>query len=200
MSDTDDLGDFFAEINQIEEAAPEITQNVTEQVIVKAAETIVTRAAPVLHVSQSHAVYTYDFGDNYVADQEEASTADIVSKDNNQNISDLSHYTTIKPSSSSSSSSSSYSSSSSSATFHQPPNVSHVAVPPPVTQQNKKFVRTGAGEVWIDDTLKEWPEGDFRIFVGDLAKEVTTDHLTKHFQQYKSFAKAKVSLFVSFII
>jgi hypothetical protein len=58
---------------------------------------------------------------------------------------------------------------------------------------DKKFVRKAADEIWVDDTLKEWPDNDYRIFVGDLAKEVTTEMMTKTFQHYKSFAKAKVS-------
>jgi hypothetical protein len=41
---------------------------------------------------------------------------------------------------------------------------------PPLPKQDQKFVRTGAGEVWVDDTLQDWPDGDFRIFVGDLGK------------------------------
>lgn len=65
---------------------------------------------------------------------------------------------------------------------------------PVVPRQNKKFVRTGAGDVWIDNTLNEWPENDYRIFVGDLAKEVTSEMLGKHFQIYKSYAKAKVGI------
>ena len=183
MSDNDDLGDFFAEIQQIE-AAPEdslsISNAVANQVIVNEPEKVViTSAPPVLNVSQNHAVYTYDFGDY---GSQEVSSSSSISKDN-KNITDMSHYTTIKPSSSSSSSSS----------FNQQSTAQVNNVPvPSISSQNQKFVRTGAGEVWIDDTLKEWPENDFRIFVGDLAKEVTTDHLTKHFQQYKSFAKAKV--------
>lgn len=69
-------------------------------------------------------------------------------------------------------------------------------------KQDKTFVRTGAGEVWIDDSLKDWPENDYRIFVGDLGKETTTEMLAKIFQVYKSFAKAKVELvyFVSLIL
>jgi hypothetical protein len=59
-------------------------------------------------------------------------------------------------------------------------------------KQDKTFVRTGAGEVWVDDTLKDWPENDYRIFVGDLGKETNTEMLAKIFQPYKSFAKAKV--------
>lgn len=70
------------------------------------------------------------------------------------------------------------------------------AVPPPppppvIPRSDKTFVRKAADEVWVDQTLQEWPENDFRIFVGDLGKEVTTEMLTRHFQQYKSFAKAK---------
>ena len=59
-------------------------------------------------------------------------------------------------------------------------------------KQDKTFVRTGAGEIWVDDSLKDWPENDYRIFVGDLGKETTTEMLAKIFQPYKSFAKAKV--------
>lgn len=64
---------------------------------------------------------------------------------------------------------------------------------PQMPKQDKTFVRTGAGEVWVDDTLKDWPENDYRIFVGDLGKETTTEMLAKIFQPYKSFAKAKVT-------
>ena len=55
-------------------------------------------------------------------------------------------------------------------------------------------MRTGAGEIWVDDSLKDWPENDYRIFVGDLGKETTTEMLAKIFQPYKSFAKAKVRI------
>ena len=34
-------------------------------------------------------------------------------------------------------------------------------------------MRTGGGETWVDDSLKDWPDNDFRLFVGDLAKEVS---------------------------
>lgn len=58
--------------------------------------------------------------------------------------------------------------------------------------QNKKFVRCGGKEVWVDETLNEWPENDFRAFIGDIGKDVTTEMLAKMFSHYKSFAKAKV--------
>lgn len=71
-----------------------------------------------------------------------------------------------------------------------PTNPKYVPVMP---KPDKKFVRKGADEVWIDDTLKEWPENDYRIFVGDLAKDVSTDMLAKKFQHYPSYAMAKVT-------
>lgn len=38
---------------------------------------------------------------------------------------------------------------------------------------------TGAGDIWRDKTLEEWPENDFRIFVGDLDKQVSDQDLTE---------------------
>lgn len=35
-----------------------------------------------------------------------------------------------------------------------------------VQRSTKKFVRSAAGETWTDLTLQEWPENDFRLFVG----------------------------------
>eukprot|EP01034_Spumella_vulgaris_P022100 gene22100-28199_t len=70
--------------------------------------------------------------------------------------------------------------------------VTRSVAPPQVPRSDKIFVRKAADETWVDESLQEWPENDYRIFVGDLAKEVNTEHLAKHFQQYKSFAKAKV--------
>ena len=74
----------------------------------------------------------------------------------------------------------------------KPPLPSAAPVPPVVCHSDKTFVRTGAGEVWVDDTLQDWPENDYRIFVGDLGKETSTEMLHKAFQHYKSFAKARV--------
>jgi len=56
----------------------------------------------------------------------------------------------------------------------------------------KHFVRTCAGEVWEDATLADWPEGDFRLFCGDLGNEVTDDILASTFKHFPSFARAKV--------
>jgi hypothetical protein len=56
----------------------------------------------------------------------------------------------------------------------------------------KGMVRMAAGEKWFDPTLGEWPDNDHRIFVGDLGNEVNDELLSKAFQKYPSFAKAKV--------
>jgi len=56
----------------------------------------------------------------------------------------------------------------------------------------KRFFRGAAGDLWEDPTLSEWPEGDFRIFVGDLGNEVTDEILRQAFSKYESLAKAKV--------
>eukprot|EP00798_Chlamydomonas_sp_ICE-L_P011539 gene11539-34251_t len=53
-------------------------------------------------------------------------------------------------------------------------------------------LREAAGKRWRDSTLDEWPENDFRIFVGDMGNEVTDDNLAKAFNKYESFAKAKI--------
>lgn len=44
------------------------------------------------------------------------------------------------------------------------------------TGQPKVYKRKGADGTWEDPTLSEWPENDFRLFVGDLAKEVSGIH------------------------
>ena len=38
----------------------------------------------------------------------------------------------------------------------------------------------------------DWPEDDYRIFVGNIGKEVTDDVLANAFGRYKSFRKANV--------
>ncbi len=64
------------------------------------------------------------------------------------------------------------------------------------------------GTTWEDETLAEWDAGknsihlfiylvnnfsdDFRLFCGDLGNEVNDDALTRAFNKYPSFQKAKV--------
>lgn len=56
----------------------------------------------------------------------------------------------------------------------------------------KKVLRAAGGIVWEDKSLTEWPENDFRMFVGDLGPECTDDTLRAAFCRYESFARAKV--------
>ena len=46
--------------------------------------------------------------------------------------------------------------------------------------------------MWTDETLADWPEDDFRIFVGDLGNETNDDVLAHAFQKYPSFQRARV--------
>mmetsp|Transcript_22391 Transcript_22391/g.39681 ORF Transcript_22391/g.39681 Transcript_22391/m.39681 type:complete len:275 (-) Transcript_22391:48-872(-) len=59
--------------------------------------------------------------------------------------------------------------------------------------KKKRFLRTAAGKVWEDPTLSEWPEGDFRIWVGNLAKECTDAMLSQAFAAYPTFNMARVT-------
>jgi hypothetical protein len=56
----------------------------------------------------------------------------------------------------------------------------------------KATVRRAADKTWYDPTLLEWPESDFRIFVGDLGNEVNDEHLRRAFSKYPSLAKVRV--------
>ncbi|KDD76440.1 hypothetical protein H632_c225p1 [Helicosporidium sp. ATCC 50920] len=53
-------------------------------------------------------------------------------------------------------------------------------------------VREAAGQRWVDSTLAEWPENDFRIFVGNLGNEVSDTVLQSAFQIYPSFQKSRI--------
>lgn len=57
---------------------------------------------------------------------------------------------------------------------------------------SKKRFRKAAGQVWVDNTLDEWPENDFRLFCGDLGNDVTEEILANAFKKYASFEKCKV--------
>ncbi|KAF3090540.1 hypothetical protein TWF569_002335 [Orbilia oligospora] len=66
--------------------------------------------------------------------------------------------------------------------------------PAPVQPQQKKatVVRSGGGQTWKDDSLLEWDPAHFRLFVGNLAGEVTDESLLKAFASYPSVQKARV--------
>ena len=58
--------------------------------------------------------------------------------------------------------------------------------------KQKTVIRTGGGEKWQDPTLLEWDPSHFRLFVGNLAGEVTDDSLLKAFAKFPSVQKARV--------
>jgi hypothetical protein len=60
------------------------------------------------------------------------------------------------------------------------------------TGKQKTVVREGGGKKWEDPSLLEWDPLHPRLFVGDLAGEVTDDSLLKAFSKYPSVSKARV--------
>jgi hypothetical protein len=56
----------------------------------------------------------------------------------------------------------------------------------------KTVARSGGGQTWQDSSLLEWDPAHFRLFVGNLAGEVTDDSLLKAFSKYPSVQKARV--------
>lgn len=55
-----------------------------------------------------------------------------------------------------------------------------------------KTYRKAGGELWVDDTMEDWPESDFRLFIGNIGNEVHDEHLDNAFRKYPSFQKCKV--------
>ncbi|KAF1848235.1 RNA-binding domain-containing protein [Cucurbitaria berberidis CBS 394.84] len=63
---------------------------------------------------------------------------------------------------------------------------------PSVDGKRKTVVREGGGKQWEDETLLEWNPLHPRLFIGNLAGEVTDDSLLKAFAKYPSLSKARV--------
>lgn len=61
-----------------------------------------------------------------------------------------------------------------------------------VTEKVPTVVRQGGGQTWSDPSLLEWNPSHHRLFVGNLAGEVTDDSLLKAFSKYMSVQKARV--------
>lgn len=59
-------------------------------------------------------------------------------------------------------------------------------------KKGKKIIRTAGGSTWEDPTLLDWDEDDFRLFCGDLGNDVTDELLTRTFNKFPSFQKARV--------
>lgn len=58
--------------------------------------------------------------------------------------------------------------------------------------KQKTVVRSGGGQTWQDPSLLEWDPAHFRLFVGNLAGEVTDESLLKAFAKFTSVHKARV--------
>eukprot|EP01114_Cavostelium_apophysatum_P016303 TRINITY_DN4601_c0_g1_i1.p1 TRINITY_DN4601_c0_g1~~TRINITY_DN4601_c0_g1_i1.p1 ORF type:complete len:258 (-),score=62.85 TRINITY_DN4601_c0_g1_i1:96-869(-) len=59
-------------------------------------------------------------------------------------------------------------------------------------QYTPRFFRKAAVDAWEDATLAEWDENDHRIFVGDLGNECNDELLSRAFNKYPTFKKAKI--------
>jgi RNA recognition motif-containing protein len=68
--------------------------------------------------------------------------------------------------------------------FHTTPSVSQ--------RPTTSVIRMSGDKVWVDPSLSEWPENDYRIHVRNLPADASDRDLVEAFQHYKSFAKAKV--------
>ena len=69
-----------------------------------------------------------------------------------------------------------------------------LGAPQPQMSKEKQptVLRAGGGQTWSDSTLLEWDPAHFRLFVGNLAGEVTDESLLKAFSKYPSVQKARV--------
>lgn len=168
MEKEDELGDFFAEIQQVEENIDEYKQNYIDdtdnQPSKQARIEVTTTSEPVVLNEVISKPAEINKNSNQLLPQYPIFTYEAINQSEGSVVGTGSGSTNT--------------------TSHHTPAF--------IPRQNKKFVRKAGGDVWVDDTLQEWPENDFRIFVGDLGKEVTTEMLSKHFQIFPSFAKAKV--------
>lgn len=60
-------------------------------------------------------------------------------------------------------------------------------------KDNNKTLRAAGGVIWEDPSLSEWNPSDYRIFVGDLGRDVSEELLFSTFHdQFPSTTKAKV--------
>lgn len=73
-----------------------------------------------------------------------------------------------------------------------PSSTSVAAVVSGADGKQKTVVRSGGGKTWQDPSLLEWDPSHPRLFIGNLAGEVTDDSLLKAFSKYTSVQKARV--------
>ena len=59
-----------------------------------------------------------------------------------------------------------------------------------ISDKNKrklKILRKAGGQEWMDNSLADWPENDFRIYCCNLGNEVSDDILSNAFKKFTSF-------------
>jgi hypothetical protein len=86
----------------------------------------------------------------------------------------------------------------------QQPQEEETTLPPPPPPSNnhndtitpssssKPHIRSAAGQTWTDPTLTQWPSNDFRLFVGNLPKDLKQHQLEAAFSKYPSFVMARI--------
>ena len=57
---------------------------------------------------------------------------------------------------------------------------------------HRKIYRKSGEEQWLDPSLDEWDENDYRVFIGNLAKDVDEDTIRKAFSKFSSIQKIKI--------
>lgn len=62
----------------------------------------------------------------------------------------------------------------------------------PLKKRELKIARKVGDQEWVDESLADWPEGDYRIYCCNLGNEVNEEILGNAFKKYASFAKCKV--------
>ncbi|KAG8847815.1 hypothetical protein FRB96_001403 [Tulasnella sp. 330] len=62
----------------------------------------------------------------------------------------------------------------------------------PKGAKRKTVLRKGGGKLWEDQTLLEWDDKWFRLFVGDVSNDVTDEILSSAFSKYPTFTRARV--------
>ena len=63
---------------------------------------------------------------------------------------------------------------------------------PSAPSKSTSVVRSSCGKTWVDTSLADFPENDYRLFIGDLSRDATNSDLTSAFSHFKSLALTKV--------
>ena len=61
-----------------------------------------------------------------------------------------------------------------------------------MNKRKKKTLRKAGESAWVDASMDDWVENDFRIFCGNMGNEVSDEVLASAFKKYPSFSRARV--------